>query len=51
MKRSDLLLAVAKLICHCDGHIWLPKPNPQRQAIQQRYLSTAERILELIDAK
>jgi hypothetical protein len=59
MSRSDgrdqLLVAIAKIVCHCDGHIWLSKLDGQvsaeRQAIQRRYLNTAETIINMIETE
>ena len=54
MNRAQLIEAIAKIICHGDGHIWLSKLDShvpiKRQQIQNRYLNTAESVLKLIEA-
>lgn len=51
--REQLIIDIAKIVCHCDGHIWLSKLDGHvcigRQALQHKYLNTAESILNLIE--
>lgn len=45
---EPLILAIAKKICHCEGHVWMPHPEGYHKIRQERYRRTAYAIHQMV---